>query len=114
MVSIALLNPLYSSTNVLYTDGILIGVGVGVGLGVAGITVGFTVSVAVGVVVGVVVLTGGLTHPMRNDNTIMTIKTNLTFFIPSPDSTIALFINNIIDLFSDSDLLERFIINALH
>ncbi len=91
-----------------------VGVGVGVGLGVVITTVGFTVSAAVGVAVEVVVLTGGLTHPMRNDNTIMTIKTNLTFFIPSPDPTIALFINNIIDLFSDSDLLERFIINALH
>jgi hypothetical protein len=99
----------------LYTDCILTGVSVGAGLGVAGTTVGFTVSVAVGVAVGAGVPTGALTHPKKTDDKmIKIIEIILMFFIPSPDSTIVLVINNIIDLFSDSDLLERFIINAYH
>ncbi len=77
----------------------------GVGAGVVGITVGFTVSVAVGVAVGVGVAAGGLTHPKKaNDNMIRIIEINFIFFIPSPELTIVLVINNIIDLLSDSDL----------
>jgi hypothetical protein len=101
----------------LYTEGIRtgVGVGVGVGLGVVGTTAGFAVSVAVGVAVGVGVPTCFPTHPSKTEDKIISIIViNLMFFIPSPDLTIVLFINNIIDLFSDSDLLERFINNASH
>ena len=77
----------------------------GVGAGVVVTTVGFTVSVAVGVAVGAGVAAGGLTHPRKdNDNMIRIIEINLRFFIPSPELTSVFVINNIIGLFSDSDL----------
>ena len=77
----------------------------GVGTTVVGTTVGFMVSIAVGVAVGVGVAAGGLMHPRKaNDNMIRIIGINLMFFIPSPELTSVFVINNIIGLFSDSDL----------
>jgi len=98
----------------LYTDGILIGVGVGGG--VVGTTVSCIVSVTVGVAVGIGVPAGALTHPMKTDDkTIRIIEIIVIFLIPFHRLyQMVLFINNVIDLFSDSDLLERFIINAFH
>lgn len=73
-----------------------------------GIIVGNTVRVAVGVSVGVGVRTGALTHPRTEENKIIRInEINLIFFKSFTCLVISLFINNSIDLFSDSDLIRE-------